>query len=104
MSRPCIVTATFTPKPEHYDEVKRVLLEVTPDVHQEEGCELYALHEEVGGSLVFIEKWTSRELWVAHGELETVARIHRGVEGLLQSDVDVLEMYGTATSSYPHSL
>ena len=81
-----------------------MLLEVTPDVHQEEGCELYALHEEVGGSLVFIEKWTSRELWVAHGELETVARIHRGVEGLLQSDVDVLEMYGTATSSYPHSL
>src|SRR5210317_458014 len=63
MNTACVVIATFTPKPDRYDEVKRVLLEVSPEVHQEEGCELYALHEEVDGTLVLIEKWTTREPW-----------------------------------------
>ena len=104
MSQPCIVIATFTPTPEHYDEVKRVLLEVSPEVHLEEGCELYALHEEVEGRLVLVEKWTTRDLWMTHLSLDTVARIQKGIEGLLQCDVEVREMYGVVDSSYPESL
>lgn len=104
MSKPCIVIATFTPKPGHYDEVKRVLLEVTPDIHKEEGCDLYALHDEVNGSLVLIEKWTTRELWIAHVSMDTVTRLRKGVDGLLVGDIDVREMYGVETSSYPGSL
>jgi len=104
MPRPCIVTATFIPYPEHYEEVKRVLMDAIPDVHREEGCELYALHEEVEGRLVMIEKWSSRELWQCHGELEPVARIQAGIEGLLQEELDVQEMYGVVSSSYPESL
>ena len=104
MDNPCIVIATFTPKPEHYDEVKSLLLEVLPDVHQEEGCELYALHEEVEGRLVMVEKWSSRELWQRHGELEPVARIKAGIEGRLARELDVQEMYGVAVSSYPEAL
>jgi quinol monooxygenase YgiN len=102
---PCIVIATFAPKPEHYDEVKRVLLEVSPEVHLEEGCELYALHEEVGGALTFVEKWTSRDHWHRHGRNETVARIKGGVEGLLTRDIEVREMYGVESSGhFPESL
>ena len=104
MSQPCVVIATFTPHPEHYEQVKRVLLEVSPEVHQEEGCELYALHEEVGGTLVLIEKWTTRELWQEHLTLDTVTRIQRGIEGLLEGDVKVREMYGVTDTSYPESL
>ena len=105
MTTPCIVIATFTPKPEHYDEVKRVLLEVSPEVHLEEGCELYALHEEVGGTLVFVEKWTTRELWQVHSGKDTVARIKSGVQGLLAQDIDVREMYGVESSGhFPESL
>ena len=104
MEKPCIVIATFTPLPGEYDAVKAVLQEVIPDVHQEEGCELYALHEEAGGTLVLVEKWTTRELWQAHLSLDTVARIQNGLEGLLASEVDVREMYGVADSSYPAAL
>ena len=104
MAKPCIVIATFTPTPDHYDEVKRVLLEVSPEVHLEEGCELYALHEEVEGRLVLVEKWTTRELWMTHLSLETVARIEKAIEGLLESDVEVREMYGVVDSSYQESL
>jgi quinol monooxygenase YgiN len=104
MNTACVVIATFTPKPDRYDEVKRVLLEVSPEVHQEEGCELYALHEEVDGTLVLIEKWTTRELWQAHLALDTVTRIQKGVEGLLEGDVEVREMYGVTDTSYPESL
>ena len=104
MNTSCIVIATFTPKPDHYEEVKRVLLEVSHEVHQEEGCELYALHDEVDGTLVLIEKWSSRELWQAHLALGTVTRIQKGVEGLLEGDVEVREMYGVTGTSYPESL
>lgn len=105
MSQPCIVIATFTPTPDHYDEVKRVLLEVSPEVHLEEGCELYALHEEVGGALIFVEKWTTRELWLRHGGNDTVARIKAGVKGLLTKDIEVREMYGVeSTGNFPGSL
>lgn len=104
MSQPCVVIATFTPKPEHYEQVKDVLLGVIPEVHQEQGCELYALHEEVEGSLVLIEKWTTRQLWQEHLSLDTVSRIQRGVEGLLVGDVEVREMYGVARGFAPESL
>lgn len=104
MDRPCIVIATFTPHPEHYDEVKNLLVDVLPDVHQEEGCELYALHEEVEGVLVLIEKWTTRELWQVHLTLDPVARIQSGLHGLLVKDVEVSEMYGVAQSGPPESL
>jgi quinol monooxygenase YgiN len=104
MNTACVVIATFTPKPDHYDEVKRVLLEVSPEVHQEKGCELYALQEEVEGTLVLIEKWTTRELWQAHLALDSVTRIQKGVEGLLEGEVEVREMYGVTDTSYPESL
>jgi quinol monooxygenase YgiN len=104
MPHPCVVIATFTPHPEHYEQVRGVLLGVIPDVHQEQGCELYALHEEVEGSLVLIEKWTTRELWQEHLTLDTVTRIESGVEGLLAGDVEVREMYGVARGSAPEAL
>jgi len=36
-------------------------------VHEEPGCELYAIHEAADGSLVMIEKGESVELLDAHG-------------------------------------
>ena len=105
MPSPCIVIAIFTPKPEHFEQVKDSLLAITPEVHDEPGCELYALHEGVDGTLVFIEKWTTRELWVAHSSFHTVTRIKAAVEGLLEKPINVRELYGLQPeSSYPASL
>jgi quinol monooxygenase YgiN len=94
VSKPCIIVAIFRPLPEFYDDVLAVLKDVTPDVHKESGCELYAIHEEVDGKIVFIEKWTTRAQWQVHLTLDTVARIKAGVSGKVIQDVEVLEMYG----------
>lgn len=95
MSKPCIVIATFHPHSGKRDAVRAALEAVIPDVHEEPGCEHYALHEETGGHLVLIEKWTTRELWQEHLTLEPVKRLRASLEGLLESETQVLEMYGT---------
>jgi len=102
MSTPCIVIATFTPVEGKTDDVIAVFEDVIPDVHQEEGCELYALHQEVTGHLVLVEKWTSRELWRIHSGADTVTRIQAGLAGLLEGEADVREMYGRAVGVETH--
>jgi quinol monooxygenase YgiN len=99
MSKPCIVIAIFTPKPEKSETVLQVLSDTIPLVHQEVGCELYALHEDVDGRFVLIEKWTSREDWRVHVGLPSVANLHKNLDGLLERDVEVLEMYGQAVGT-----
>lgn len=99
MSKPCIVIATFVPMAEHHAAVREALESVIPDVHQEAGCELYALHEETEGRFVLVEKWSSRELWREHLTLAPVARLGGLLEGLLVSPVAVQEMYPVASGS-----
>jgi len=95
MVTPCVVIALFTPVEGQYEKVREVLSAITPEVHAEEGCELYALHEEVDGRLVLIEKWTTRELWQEHLSSPAVSALGASLEGLLQAPVDIWEMYGT---------
>lgn len=95
MPEACVVIATFHPHEGQHDAVVTALEAVIPDVHEEPGCELYALHKETGGHLVLIEKWTTRELWQEHLTLEPVKRLRASLEGLLESETQVLEMYGT---------
>jgi quinol monooxygenase YgiN len=94
MNQPCIVLACFTPLPGKLEEVLEVLKGITPVVHQEEGCELYALHTEVEGKVFFIEKWTTRALWKQHSGAESVATLRAGLTNLLAQDAEVWEMYG----------
>ena len=39
-----VVVATISPKPEHTDAVAAAFAGIIPQVHAEDGCELYALH------------------------------------------------------------
>ncbi len=94
MTTPCVVIATFSPLQGELEAVREVLTAIIPEVHQEEGCELYSLHEEVDGKLTIIEMWSTRELWRAHSALDTVKRLQAGVAGRLENDVEVWEMYG----------
>ena len=61
-----VVVATIKPKPEHRDEVIAAMKKAIPLVHDEEGCELYALHEDED-QLVMIERWTSADALKKHG-------------------------------------
>ena len=40
-----VVVATFTPKPENRFDVLTALKNAVEQVHDEDGCELYALHQ-----------------------------------------------------------
>jgi quinol monooxygenase YgiN len=89
----CTVTATFEPKPEYRDEIRKLLSEQAQVVRTEEGCEYYDLYDDVNGNLVFIEAWATRELWLKHNDAITVSAINKGVEGKLVSPVLVAELY-----------
>jgi quinol monooxygenase YgiN len=89
----CTVTATFEPKPEFRDEIRAVLIEQAALVRKEPGCEYYDLYDQVGGNLMFVEAWTTREDWMIHNDAPTVATINKAVEGKLQKPVLVQELY-----------
>jgi len=89
----CQVVAIFTPKPEFASEVKVLLAEVAVEVRTENGCLFYDLFKDVDGKLWFIEAWTTRELWQAHNDAPSVAKITAGLDGKLVEPVAVHEMY-----------
>jgi quinol monooxygenase YgiN len=89
----CTVTATFEPKPEFRDEIRAILLEQAVLVRNEPGCEYYDLYDQVGGNLVFVEAWTTREHWMVHNDAPTVKAIKQGVEGKLLKPFVVQELY-----------
>lgn len=61
-----IVTAVFTPVEDGHDQLIAALRESIPGVHEEKGCELYAIHDADDGTIVMIEKWTTRDDLEAH--------------------------------------
>jgi quinol monooxygenase YgiN len=94
MSKRCVVVAIVRPLEGHTDQVREQLEAVIPAVHQESGCEFYALHEGSDGTLIFVEAWDSRQQWVDHMEGPTVAEITARLEGLLAAPTEVHEVYG----------
>ena len=68
MSTPVVVLAYFRPAPGQRDQVVEALRPAISAVHQEPGCELYAIHDAPDGTIVMIEKWTSVRELDDHGE------------------------------------
>ncbi len=83
-----IVVATVVPVPEHRDEVIAALEAAIPRVHDEPGCELYALHEN-NDRLVMIEKWASPELLQTHSAGENLATLGAALAGKTVGELDV---------------
>lgn len=65
-----VVVAIQTPKPGRLQDVLDAFAVVSPKVHEEKGCELYAAHTD-GSVCVMVERWTTQEDLDAHaaGEL-----------------------------------
>jgi quinol monooxygenase YgiN len=87
-----VVTAMFTPKEGAFDDVVAALSPAIAEVHEEPGCELYAIHEAPNGQIVMIEKWASAELLDAHGAGDPVKRLNASLEGLLAEPVAVTRL------------
>ncbi|MBN9629814.1 MAG: antibiotic biosynthesis monooxygenase, partial [Actinobacteria bacterium] len=61
------VVAVFTPLPGASGRIVDAFRQVSPDVHQEQGCEIYACHvEQTGARVVMIESWASTDDLQSH--------------------------------------
>ena len=89
MSTPVVVTAYFRPVPGQHDRVVEALRPSIAAVHEEPGCELYAIHDAPDGTIVMIEKWSSVEELDEHGSGEPVRAQTAALKGLLTSPVEV---------------
>lgn len=87
-----VIVATITPKPDQFDAVEAVLTRLIPDVHTEDGCELYALHKGKD-RFVFVEKWRDMAALGVHGSGPSIKALNAGLKGLVAGapDIQVLE-------------
>jgi len=87
-----VIVATITPKPDKFDAVEEVLTRLIPDVHTEDGCELYALHK-AKDRFVFVEKWRDMVALGAHGGGANIKALNEALKGLVAGapDVQILE-------------
>jgi quinol monooxygenase YgiN len=92
MSTPVVVTAYFRPVPGKHDQVVEALQPAIEAVHEEPGCELYAIHDAPDGTIVMIEKWSSVGELDDHGAGEAVRALNASLEGLLASPVEVTRL------------
>lgn len=90
MNDPVVVTASFRPSPGQREHVFDALRVAIPRVHEEPGCELYAITSAPGGDIFMIEKWTRVADLDAHAAGEPVADLNRALEGRLREPVEVI--------------
>ena len=86
-----IVVARVFPKPGRLQEVIDVYARIVPLVHQEPGCELFALHTD-GETVFLVEKWATPADLEAHAAgpaYAQIAEIRTGVSDLVDHAADV---------------
>ena|SRR5215217_5318842 len=91
-SDPVIVTAVFVPVPGQRDELVRRLEPSIREVHDEDGCLLYAIHDAPDGSIVMIEKWASEQLLDAHSQGGPVDRLSAAIADVIAAPVQVTRL------------
>ncbi|WP_214366473.1 putative quinol monooxygenase [Pseudonocardia sp. H11422] len=87
--QPVVVVATITPAQGREAEVEAALREAIPQVHDEPGCLLYALHREPSGAFVFVEKWSSAQALKVHSGAAALAAMNPKLEGILARPAEV---------------
>ena len=83
-----IVVARVYPKPGRLQEVIGVYAPIVPFVHQEPGCELFALHTD-GETVFVVEKWATPADLHGHADGAAYAQIRAGISGLVEHAADV---------------
>ena len=71
-----VVVAVLTPQPGRLADLLAALEVVTPKVHEEAGCELYAVHSD-GKACVMVEQWSSPETLDAHAHGTVMEELER---------------------------
>jgi quinol monooxygenase YgiN len=84
-----VLVATIVPLAEHRDEVILAFKETIAQVHEEDGCELYALNE-APDRLIMIEKWASPEALAAHSKGANLAALNPKLAGKVASAPEII--------------
>lgn len=95
-----VVHAVLRPREGEKEAVTAVLSEIIPQVHREDGCLLYALHEAEDGSLVFVEKWETAEDLAAHGAGPVIAELNARIGELLVEPATVTVLKAVSFGDY----
>jgi quinol monooxygenase YgiN len=82
------VVARVYPKPGRLQEVIGVYAPIVPLVHQEPGCELFALRTD-GQTVFVVEKWATPADLQAHAAGPAYAQIRAGISDLVEHAADV---------------
>jgi quinol monooxygenase YgiN len=85
---PKIVVARVYPKPGRVQEVIDVYADIVPLVHQEPGCELFALHTD-DETVFVVEKWATPAGLQGHAAGPAYAQIRAGISDLVDHAADV---------------
>ena len=87
-AEPVIVVATLTVKPESVDTVRDILTTAAEEVHEEPGCQLYAVHQ-TGDTFVFVEQWADAEALKTHSAAPAVGKMFGAVGEHLAGAPDI---------------
>jgi quinol monooxygenase YgiN len=85
---PVVVVATMVAKPESVDAVRDACTKAIEAVHDEPGCELYALHES-DGTFVFVEQWTDADALKTHSTAPAIGALFGAVGEHLDGAPDI---------------
>lgn len=83
-----VVIATVYPKPDERAQVIAAFETAIAAVHDEPGCELYALHEGAD-RLVMVEKWSDDAALATHGKAPALVELGAALDGKLTQGVDL---------------
>jgi quinol monooxygenase YgiN len=73
------------------EAVVAALEDIVPAVHEEDGCELYALHQN-NDKVVFVEKWRDLPALDVHRTGPNVKALNEKLSGLVaERDVQILD-------------
>ena len=92
MSTNLFVFAKITPKPKHFEEVKRAILHIVPATRDECGCIEFVLLEDGHGNLCLHEEWTDELALQAHYEMDYVKPVFKAYESWLMQPVEIIKM------------
>lgn len=85
------VVATFTPKPGAGPRIIDAFRKISPEVHQEQGSEIYACNVESSGErVVMVESWASHDDLEAHANGEPLQKLRRLTDPHVQFPYDVI--------------
>jgi quinol monooxygenase YgiN len=85
---PVVVVATMKAKPESVDIVRDACKRAIEAVHDEPGCQLYALHE-ADGTFVFVEQWADADALTTHSTAPAVTAMFGEIGALLDGAPDI---------------